>query len=145
MGGVDHHDQLLYSYLDERKTVKTWKKCAFNIISRMLLNSYIIYKQNTSDRKKLKHIEFNLSVIASLSEEYLNNRSQQSRRSGSHPVEQVTDKSPVVRKLPQGKETVLSVVCLGCGTGLVQFVLCATVVCTLHVQLSTNTKYKRHM
>ena len=64
--------------------MKTWKKRAFNIISRMLLNSYIMYTQNTSDRKKLKHIdkvifdirkhiEFNLSVTASLSEEYVNN------------------------------------------------------------------------
>ena len=46
MGGVDHHDQQV-SYLDKRKTVKTWKKRAFNIISRMLLNSYIICTHRT--------------------------------------------------------------------------------------------------
>ena len=82
MGGVDHHDQQVI--WTKKKAVKTWKKRAFNIISRMLLNSYIMYTQNTSDRKKLKHTEFNLSVTASLSEEYVNN-----------------NKSPGVQKLPQ--------------------------------------------
>ena len=48
MGGVDASDAMLYSYLDERRTVKYWKKIAFNIFSRMILSSYIIYKQNLS-------------------------------------------------------------------------------------------------
>jgi hypothetical protein len=46
MGGVDASHAMLYSYLDERITVKYWKKIAFNIFLKMILNNYTIYKQN---------------------------------------------------------------------------------------------------
>ena len=39
MGGVDCHDQMLYAYHDESKTVKVCKKVVFKLISRMLLNA----------------------------------------------------------------------------------------------------------
>lgn len=47
-GGVNarahaESDKMLYTYLDERRTVKYWKKVAFNIINRMVLNAYIIF------------------------------------------------------------------------------------------------------
>lgn len=45
MGGVDESNKMLYTYLDEQRTVKYWKRVAFNIISRMILNAYIIYKE----------------------------------------------------------------------------------------------------
>lgn len=45
---VRGHDALnAMLYLDERGTVKCWKKICFNIFSRMVLNSYTIYKENT--------------------------------------------------------------------------------------------------
>lgn len=49
MGGIDGNDQMLYHYLNERKTIKFWKKLTFNIISRMVLNSYTLYKNNTDN------------------------------------------------------------------------------------------------
>lgn len=52
MGGVDSSDQMLYCYLDERRTVKYWKKVVFNIFSRMILNTYIIYKENCTGKIK---------------------------------------------------------------------------------------------
>lgn len=52
MGGIDAFDMMLYSYLDERRTIKYWKKITFNFFSRMLLNAYILY-QSTSKKMKL--------------------------------------------------------------------------------------------
>jgi hypothetical protein len=48
MGGIDTSDIMLYCYLGERKTVKHWKKVTFNIFGRMVLNSYILYKENST-------------------------------------------------------------------------------------------------
>lgn len=52
MGGVDTSDMMLYSYLDERRTLKYWKKVVFSILSRMVLNAYILYQENTDGEKK---------------------------------------------------------------------------------------------
>jgi hypothetical protein len=41
--------------LDETRTVRYWKKVAFNIVARMVLNSYwILYKENYREPDKLK-------------------------------------------------------------------------------------------
>lgn len=48
MGGTDTSDQMLYCYLDERCKLKYWRKVAFNMIARMILNSYILYKENNA-------------------------------------------------------------------------------------------------
>jgi hypothetical protein len=40
MGGIDSSAMMLYTYLDETRTVRYWKKVAFNIVARMVLNSY---------------------------------------------------------------------------------------------------------
>jgi hypothetical protein len=53
MGGINSSDLILYTFLDERQTVHCWKKVAFNIIARMVLNNYI------------------LSIIESLGEKWL--------------------------------------------------------------------------
>lgn len=47
----DESDKMLYNtYFDERRTVKYWKKVAFDIINRMILNAYIIYKERVGNR-----------------------------------------------------------------------------------------------
>ena len=96
MGGVDCHDQMLYAYHDERKTVKVWKKVVFNLISQMLLNAYAIYIQNTSDTKKLIRKHFNLSVIQSLAQDHL--------RGVAVVKSKKTKIEAGVRKLPGSKE-----------------------------------------
>lgn len=69
MGGIDTSDQMLYCYLDERRTVKYWRKVAFNIISRMLLNTYIIYKENNAGNI-LSRYNYTSDIIDSLAEEW---------------------------------------------------------------------------
>jgi hypothetical protein len=46
MGGFNSSDMMLCTYLDESWTVRYWKKVASHIIARMVLNSYILYKEN---------------------------------------------------------------------------------------------------
>jgi len=68
MGGVDESDKMLYAYLDERRTLKFWKKVVFNVFSRMVLNSYIIYLENTD--KKLTRFQFTSKIISTIEEEW---------------------------------------------------------------------------
>jgi hypothetical protein len=63
---------MLYTYLDERQTVRYWKKVAFNIIDRMVLNSYILQNKRYRRYGKLKsRYNYTLSIIESLGEECL--------------------------------------------------------------------------
>jgi hypothetical protein len=54
IGGKNPSDMMLYTYLDERWTVCYWKNVAFNIIARMLMYSYILYKENYRGSVKLE-------------------------------------------------------------------------------------------
>lgn len=42
MGGVDESDKMLYTYLDERRTLKLWKKVVFIVFGWMVVNAYIL-------------------------------------------------------------------------------------------------------
>lgn len=72
MGGIDHFDMMLYQYLDERRTVKYWKKVAFNIFARMVLNSYVIYKDSCTQNhmKPISRYQFIVSIINSIADEW---------------------------------------------------------------------------
>ena len=48
MGGIDLSDQMIVAYNDHRKCSKVWKKIIYHIFHRIMLNSYILYCQNTS-------------------------------------------------------------------------------------------------
>lgn len=67
MGGIDGTDQMLYTYLDERRASKHRKKVIFNIFGRKALNAYVLYKQNTE--KPMPRILFQISVLESLTQE----------------------------------------------------------------------------
>jgi hypothetical protein len=63
---------MLYIYLDERWRGHYRKKVAFNIIARMMLNSYIPYKGNYSGPGKLKpRYNYTVSITKSLGEVWL--------------------------------------------------------------------------
>jgi hypothetical protein len=72
MGGIDSSDMMPYTYLDDRRTVHYQKKVAFNITARMVLNRYILYKENYRGPGKLKsRYNYTSSIIESLGEEWL--------------------------------------------------------------------------
>ncbi|XP_066992310.2 piggyBac transposable element-derived protein 4-like [Anabrus simplex] len=97
MGGIDTSDMMLYAYLDERRTVRYWKKVAFNIIARMVLNSYILYKEHARGQGKLKsRLRFIVEIIEHLGGEWL----QTKNASANDPRG-----PPGVRKLPDRRES----------------------------------------
>lgn len=81
MGGVDGNDQMMYCYLDERRTLKYWKKVTFNIFARMILNAYIIYSENTSG-KAMSRYHFTISIIEALSGQWYSEKDSQNRNMG---------------------------------------------------------------
>ncbi|KAI4487100.1 hypothetical protein M0802_012014 [Mischocyttarus mexicanus] len=70
MGGIDVSDMMLYTYLDERRTLKFWKKVVFSIFSRMVLNACILYQLNTQG-KVMTRLKFITSIIQSITTEWM--------------------------------------------------------------------------
>jgi hypothetical protein len=102
MGGVDTSDAMLYSYLDERRRVKYWKKICFNIFSIMVLNSYITYKENIPAAcKPMSKLDYTIKIVNSLSKEWLQERNGAAWTSGTKNEE---TESKFLRKLPAKKE-----------------------------------------
>ncbi|UYV73072.1 ZKSCAN1 [Cordylochernes scorpioides] len=93
MGGVDLNDQMLYTYMDERKGRKFYRKVILNIFHRALLNSFILYEQHTKDNPKLSKRAFNYSVINELVRNHL-----------KPPVLPSTSQE-VLEKLPEKRES----------------------------------------
>lgn len=48
--------------LDERRSVKYWKRVAFNIINRVVLNAYVIYNERV-ESKAISRLDFMSSII----------------------------------------------------------------------------------
>lgn len=73
MGGIDSSDMMLYFYLDERKTVKYWKKVVFNVIGRMVLNAYILYCDTTipEGQNKMDRFKFTSGIVQTLGQEWM--------------------------------------------------------------------------
>jgi hypothetical protein len=61
------------SYLYEKGAMKHWKKVFFGIFSRMVLNTYIIYKENTP-RKTMTRQQFTSSIIEAIEKEWMSER-----------------------------------------------------------------------
>ena len=66
MGDVDPSDAKLYAYLAERHSMKWITNVAFALIGRALLNSCIVYSEDTSDQPKLTRYIFLVKVVGGL-------------------------------------------------------------------------------
>ena len=93
MGGVDQSDMMLYAYLDERRTLRYWKKVCFNIIGRFVVKSYIIYKQNT-DEKVMNRYKFTVKLVEELAKDFIDSKHP--------PVDPNTKKG--IEDIPDNKE-----------------------------------------
>lgn len=69
VSGIDTNDQIvmLYTYINERRSSRYWKKVTFNIVSRMVLNCYILYRETPNIKTPSKY-EFTVNIIEKLSE-----------------------------------------------------------------------------
>ena len=52
MVGVDLSDICIYMFLDERRTIRWDTKVFFTLLGRLILNGFILYKQNANLQKK---------------------------------------------------------------------------------------------
>ena len=68
MGGVDSSDQVMYSYMSERKSRNWAKKVVFSLLSRLLMNSYVIYSK--AIRTPKRRIEYIKDIVDSLALSY---------------------------------------------------------------------------
>jgi len=80
MGGVDVHDMMLYTYIDERKTLKYYKKVIFNIMSRMVLNAYILYKENIKPVKPMSRVQFTELIVNAIGDEWIDSKKDRDER-----------------------------------------------------------------
>ena len=64
MSGIDRSDQMLSYYSSLRKTIRWYKKLALYIIEVCLLNAYILYNENRTEKMKL--LKFRESVTCHL-------------------------------------------------------------------------------
>lgn len=72
MSSVGESDKMLCIYLDERKTVKYWKKVALNAISRMAF----IYKKIVG-AKSMARLQFISKVIFGIEREWMEEKKKQ--------------------------------------------------------------------
>lgn len=84
MGGIDTSDMMLYTYLDERKTLKYWKKVVFSIMNRMLLNSYILYAEHkkSNNQKPLIRLKYIQNIVDHIGGEWMAKKKQESSSGG---------------------------------------------------------------
>ena len=57
MGSVDRNDQMLTSYLAERKRVKKYKKYFYHLLNQSVLNAFIISQKKGNKKNSLKFRE----------------------------------------------------------------------------------------
>jgi hypothetical protein len=105
MGGVHSSDAMMNTCTDERIRVKYWKKICFYILSRMVLNSSITYKES----KSVSRLDCTVKITDALSEEWLQEKNNAAGISGTGNEE--TD-SKHLKKLPAKKQKDLVCVCV---------------------------------
>ncbi|XP_069104900.1 piggyBac transposable element-derived protein 4-like [Argopecten irradians] len=105
MGGVDEADMLMSFYSNNRKSVRVWKKMVIHIISRVLLNSYVLYHNSTTERPVKSRLRFCQEVVEGLANDHI-----AARRTGiPRPREEVHRQPILLEKLPGRKERDCSV------------------------------------
>ena len=68
MGGVDSSDQVMYSYMSERKSRNWAKKVVFSLLMRLMMNSYVVYSKSV--RYAHTRLEYIKEIIESLALSY---------------------------------------------------------------------------
>ena len=69
MSGVDLSNMNIYMFLDKKRTSR-WKKVFFTLLGRLILNSFILYQQNTNHEEKLNPCNFMIQFVKGLIGDY---------------------------------------------------------------------------
>ena len=106
MGGVDLSDMRCYMFLDERRTIRWNKKVFFTLLSRVLLNSFILYQCNTENVPKLNRRQFMVKLVEGLTGDFRAGRTKPGRKLVQNPPDRLLypEKHLKQTKLPIGKK-----------------------------------------
>ena len=105
MGGVDLSDMCIYMFLDERRTIRWNKKVFFTLLGRLILNSFILYQQNTNHEKKLNQRNFMIQLVEGLIGDYRQTRIRPGRKATDIPKRLLNPEAHMKQtKLPKGKK-----------------------------------------
>ena len=105
MGGVDLSDMCIYMLLDERRTIRWNKKVFFTLLSRLILNSFILYQQNTNHEKKLNQCNFMIQLVEGLIGDYQQTRIRPGQKATDIPKRLLNPEAHMKQtKLPKGKK-----------------------------------------
>jgi hypothetical protein len=115
MGGVDLKDQLLHSYLIERKIMNKWCMKLFRrFLNTSILNALIIYRNNTG--KGADQLSFRMQLVEGLFVKYANvlEHKVPGQHSSNNTVPRLTERHFISKILPSEKKTRLQRRCVLC-------------------------------
>jgi hypothetical protein len=100
MGGVDLKDQLLQTYLVERKCLQKWYMKLF----RRLLNAMIIYWHNTGEL--IDQLPFRVNLLEALFHQFADiDRKVPGRRVGDNTIPRLRERHFIHKAPPSGKKS----------------------------------------
>jgi hypothetical protein len=105
MGGADLKDQILHSYLIERKRMNKWYMKIFcRLLNTSILNAMIIYRNNT--RKRIDQLSFRIQLVEGMFVKYANvlERKVPGQHSSDNTVPQLTERHFISKLPPTEKE-----------------------------------------
>ena len=104
MGGVDLKDQLLQTYLIERKRLNKWYMKLFRrLLNSAVLNALIIYRENVN--KNVDHFTFRVQLVEKLFQKYAKMVARvPGRHSTDSLVPRLTERHFIRRIPPSGKK-----------------------------------------
>ena len=105
MGGVDLSDMHICMFLDKRRTVRWNKKVFFTLLGRLILNSLILYQQNTNHEKKLNRHNFMIQLVEGLIGDYWQTQIRPGRKATDIPKRLLNPETHMKQtKLPKRKK-----------------------------------------
>ena len=94
-----------FMFLDERRTIRWNKKVFFTLLGRLILNSFILYQQNTNHEKKLNQRNFMIQLVEGLIGDYRQTRIRPGRKATDIPKRLLNPEAHMKQtKLPKGKK-----------------------------------------
>ena len=95
----------IYMFFDVRITMRWNKKVFFTLLGRLILNSFILYQQNTNHEKKLNRRNFMIQLVEGLIGDYRQTQIRPGKKATDIPKRLLNPEAHMKQtKLPKGKK-----------------------------------------
>jgi hypothetical protein len=113
MGGIDLKDQLLQTYLVERKRLHKWYMKLFRrLLNATVLNAMIIYRHNTG--QQIDQLAFRVNLVEALFHQFADTeRKVPGRKAGDNTIPRLRERH-FIHKVPPGKKSAPQRRCVVC-------------------------------